>query len=326
MRNQFDQHDPVVLRFCQYLAEKVFYHMFCVLYLTPPNSQAVRAHSDDQDVFVFQIWGKKLWAIYDKSVGPTDCLSEELEAKKFSKETSSQQPTVQKPGPAGKSPFPHLCYTEEMVGKSAGIDPDLLAKHCKPTSILMSPGDILYMPRGCVHQACTFSDCDGGGQPGTNISVRKSSKDCTSQSQSSAQPSLHLTFTIPSCDFTYGIMLQRYLEKVLSVPNTLKEFAKFDKFELDNLNSATAVAALGAFETQLAECIVDGFDLGSLGGLLETKLLPINTRQKILGQELTSSIGNSVEKPFSEKFVRLAPGIAFILMLFINTPNSLCIQ
>ena len=45
------------------------HHAFAVLYLTPRGSQAVRVHTDDQDVFVLHLVGGKPWEPGDPGAG-----------------------------------------------------------------------------------------------------------------------------------------------------------------------------------------------------------------------------------------------------------------
>ena len=67
VQNRFDRKDEVLLEFCQFLGKEFFGHVFAVGYLTPGGGhQAVRAHSDDQDVFVMQLWGRKVGFVFKK--------------------------------------------------------------------------------------------------------------------------------------------------------------------------------------------------------------------------------------------------------------------
>ena len=86
---------------------------YCQIYLTPPNSQTVSAHSDDRDVLLLQVLGQKLWRIYD-------------------------------------SPIP-LPYKDEELGKSPDRPYTALSDHLTLQS-LVSCGDTLYIPRGFVHE------------------------------------------------------------------------------------------------------------------------------------------------------------------------------
>lgn len=105
------------------------------MYLTPPNSQGLARHFDDHCVFVCQLFGTKQWTLFP-------------------------QPNVQLP--RLYDPLDSLYVAEAEVSVA----------ECR--KILLKEGDILYVPRGCPHEACT----DNGGPNG------------------SAGCSLHLTFGI----------------------------------------------------------------------------------------------------------------------------------
>nr|TKR97698.1 hypothetical protein D5086_0000209930 [Populus alba] len=99
-----------------------FLHLryWCHIYLTPPNSQGLDRHCDDHCVFVCQLFGTKQWTIYS-------------------------QPNLQLPrlyDPLDRE----QCFVEE----------NSLAGYRK---FLLREGDILYIPRGFPHEACTH---DGG--------------------------------------------------------------------------------------------------------------------------------------------------------------------
>ncbi|MES3001934.1 MAG: cupin domain-containing protein [Pseudomonadota bacterium] len=81
------------------------------LYLTPAGCQGLDAHYDDQDVFVLQLEGAKVWHLYDD---------------------------------AGRAlPLDDEAYQA----------PDLEGR--TPTRVALAPGDVLYVPRGIVHEAHT---------------------------------------------------------------------------------------------------------------------------------------------------------------------------
>jgi ribosomal protein L16 Arg81 hydroxylase len=70
--------------------------------------------------------------------------------------------------------------TEEMLGKDGhALSPDLLGPPIIET--VLEAGDTLYMPRGYAHEAMTGGD----------------------------DPSLHLTVTMPTSDFTWAGVLKR---------------------------------------------------------------------------------------------------------------------
>uniref|UniRef100_A0A2P2MXR0 Bifunctional lysine-specific demethylase and histidyl-hydroxylase n=1 Tax=Rhizophora mucronata TaxID=61149 RepID=A0A2P2MXR0_RHIMU len=85
------------------------------LYLTPPNSQGLAVHTDDHCVFVCQLFGMKQWTIYSQSNLLLPRLYDPLDS-----------------------------IHSKVDGSLAG--------HMK---FLLSEGDILYIPRGFPHEACT---------------------------------------------------------------------------------------------------------------------------------------------------------------------------
>jgi len=104
--------------------------MLTSIYLTPPNSQGWDRHCDDHCVFVCQLFGTKQWTIYS-------------------------QPNLQLPrlyDPLDRE----QCFVEE----------NSLAGYRK---FLLREGDILYIPRGFPHEACTH---DGGSSDLARFSLR----------------------------------------------------------------------------------------------------------------------------------------------------------
>lgn len=147
--NQADRYHPMLFALCRVLAQRHFYHVFSVVYLTPPNSQAVRLHNDDQDVFLLQVWGTKKWTIRNA-------------------------PTL-------------LPYTEEMLGKGSPVPQELVGE---PTmQFTMQPHDVLYIPRGFLHEA-----------------------------ETSEFPSLHVTVTMPTSDYCWGVQLVKQFGLTLYPP------------------------------------------------------------------------------------------------------------
>jgi ribosomal protein L16 Arg81 hydroxylase len=114
--NHADRYSPWIASLCNDL-QRSFPHVYANVYITPPGSQTVPPHSDDRDVLILQIHGVKEWTVYQRV------------------------------------PIPYP-FTHEQVGK----DPD----HPVPDAVLqgplllqtmLQPGDVLYMPRGYVHEA-----------------------------------------------------------------------------------------------------------------------------------------------------------------------------
>lgn len=113
--NHGDLSSPWIAALCQDL-QKTFPHAYANCYLTPPNSQAVPAHADDRDVLVFQLVGSKNWQVYQNVPVPF--------------------------------PYPH-----EQVGKQGIPVPKDVLEGPVALSTTLQSGDVLYMPRGYVHQA-----------------------------------------------------------------------------------------------------------------------------------------------------------------------------
>ena len=113
--NHADWRSPWIAALCQDL-QRSFPHAFANVYITPPGSQAVRAHADDRDVFVIQVVGQKSWKVYQKV------------------------------------PIPYP-YPSEQVGKEGLEVPQEVLDGPTVIETTLSPGDVLYMPRGYVHEA-----------------------------------------------------------------------------------------------------------------------------------------------------------------------------
>jgi hypothetical protein len=137
------------------------------------------------------------------------------------------------------APTQPLPYSDEMVGKE---NPNLTV----PQSTLDSPvlkdlkmaeGDFLYMPRGFIHEA----EC-------------------------SAEPSLHLTLTVPSHDFTWAKFVTQAVENTLrshllsrhAVPVSVAnggvlDKASADKFKevMDLVTHCTPEQAQGSFVAKM---------------------------------------------------------------------------
>ena len=118
--NHADLSSPWIAALCRDL-QHYFPHVYANCYLTPPNSQAVPPHADDRDVLVIQVVGSKQWEVFK---------------------------TVPVPYP----------YTNEQVGKDGIPVPSDVLEGEMEICTTLQPGDVLYMPRGYVHQAHTCDD------------------------------------------------------------------------------------------------------------------------------------------------------------------------
>jgi lysine-specific demethylase/histidyl-hydroxylase NO66 len=111
---------PPVVRFCRRLAADLGHATQANAYITPPGNRGFDPHHDTHDVFVLQIDGSKLWHVY----APALRL------------------------PLASQPSSDLAAERPLV--PAGAEPEL--------SVVLEPGDSLYLPRGYVHSAETNED------------------------------------------------------------------------------------------------------------------------------------------------------------------------
>ena len=118
-------------------------------YLTPMHSQGFAPHYDDVDVFILQWEGYKRWRVY----APFN-KGETLPR------ASSRDYTVKE--------------MEENVGESI-------------MDVVLGPGDVLYLPRGWIHQAETVA------RPSHRIKVTKTMTAKSGDNGGSGDHSLHLT-------------------------------------------------------------------------------------------------------------------------------------
>lgn len=148
--NHADQSCPRLAALCEDLQQS-FPHCYCNGYLTPPGAQAVPPHADDRDVFVVQLLGEKVWKVY-------------------------QNVPIAYP------------YPQEQVGKG-GLDvPPEVLEGATAIETTLSQGDILYMPRGWVHEAKTESN----------------------------QPSFHATVAIATHDWTLAGNMTEIISRTLA--------------------------------------------------------------------------------------------------------------
>lgn len=153
-----------------------FPHVYANCYLTPPSSQTAPPHADDRDVLIFQVVGRKKWQVY------------------------SEVPV----------PYP---YTHEQVGKDGLEVPSSVLHGPKVIDAVLSPGDVLYLPRGMVHQAQSTED----------------------------SLSFHITIAIATHDWTVAGNMSRQIESKLT------QMVPFRKSALPfepTINRAETVAAI----------------------------------------------------------------------------------
>lgn len=106
--NNLDKKNITIAQFCRGIEQDFLYNSNVNLYLTNPNSQGLEYHYDDQDVFILQLQGEKLWRIYDANA---------------------------------HLPLDNAPYLPVDCSDSTYQD------------YLLQPGDVLYIPRGFIHEA-----------------------------------------------------------------------------------------------------------------------------------------------------------------------------
>jgi hypothetical protein len=163
--NHADFRHEIISNLCNSL-QKTFPHVYANTYLSPPDSHAVNAHADDRDVLVVQVLGSKTWKVYKKV-------------------------PIQ---------FP---FENEQVGKN-GLDVDqsvFAGGLCfGDKEITLSAGDVLYMPRGFVHEASTHTH--------QNATMMKKNE--------GIEPSFHITLAVATHDWCISTILSDAIRKTLN--------------------------------------------------------------------------------------------------------------
>lgn len=161
--NHADSHHQIISNLCNSLQE-TFPHVYANTYLSPPDSHAVNAHADDRDVLVVQVIGSKTWKVYTKV-------------------------PIQYP------------FENEQVGKN-GLDVDqsvFAGGLCfDDKEITLSTGDVLYMPRGFVHEASTHTQ---------NPTMMERNE--------VIEPSFHITLAIATHDWCMSTILSDAIRTTL---------------------------------------------------------------------------------------------------------------
>ncbi|CAK9301851.1 unnamed protein product [Gordionus sp. m RMFG-2023] len=184
----------------------------CNVYLTPPNSQGFAPHYDDIDAFVMQIEGKKLWKVYHPY--PHHKPQDKIERVK------------------------HLLplYPSNNFSEKSDFDVHFWANPLIKT--VLEPGDLLYMPRGFIHQASTLIEQDIGHindiESREIFSCGKSKKSreingnpnkkFKKEAKNDSQHSLHLTLS--TCqNNTWGQLIKNAFD--LSLKSLMQNNVKF---------------------------------------------------------------------------------------------------
>lgn len=111
---------PPLREFCAQLASELGHPAQVNAYITPPGSRGFGLHHDTHDVFVLQVDGEKRWLVHE--------------------------PVVPLPLPSQTS----AAYAEQHGGLPTDSAPLL--------SVVLRPGDALYLPKGYLHAAETTAE------------------------------------------------------------------------------------------------------------------------------------------------------------------------
>jgi hypothetical protein len=120
-------------RLCLELTQEVSHRVSANLYVTPPRSQGLDRHQDGHDVLILQVDGRKRWRIW-KSDAPVPLDS--LPALTFEVAKRVRRD-----------------YRGTPYGGRSVSDVEIEGK--KEWDLELSPGDMIYVPRGWAHEVWT---------------------------------------------------------------------------------------------------------------------------------------------------------------------------
>ena len=132
----------------------------CNAYITPPGQQGLAPHFDDVDVWVCQTEGSKHWRVYSQvGLGLRDPEGPAIDPEALQRGLASTDPpsALQRPLLAPLADIWATCSSGDLAPEQfAESGVELLME------VTLQVGDVLYIPRGCVHEARAASGADGG--------------------------------------------------------------------------------------------------------------------------------------------------------------------
>jgi len=194
VQNHADCFSTIFKNLCRDLQQS-FPHVYINTYLTPTNSSAVKAHADDRDVFVIQIQGCKRWKVYKDVPVPYPYAHEQVGKNGVPVPfLSSCTSTDSKNNGHSSGNTDTKSTTQKSSSSSSSSSSSTLIE------TTLHPGDILYMPRGYVHEACTMISASDLLSSSTASSTTTTTS--SSQPQPQPQPSFHATVAIMTSDWS----------------------------------------------------------------------------------------------------------------------------
>ena len=133
------------------------------LYLSAPGSDVLKPHTDPYDVFILQLAGRKRWKV---------CVPR-WTAAPGNGSTPSAEADAAPPGSRGQQAAEYeLDHTASAEACTTYTHGDMLRMDaCR--SLTLSPGDVLYMPKGFVHSAHTL---EGEASVHLTIGIKRSGR------------------------------------------------------------------------------------------------------------------------------------------------------
>lgn len=129
-----NRHWKALWLLCRHIEELFAFPVGANLYCSPKNSRGLDRHYDRHDTVILQIAGSKHWAIYSS---PEKLPLEHVPLLGFEKLGEAMQ-------------YRGAPVVEDVVAQIAGEEPI--------EEFVMEPGDLVYLPRGFVHEARTSDD------------------------------------------------------------------------------------------------------------------------------------------------------------------------
>lgn len=124
---------PDLARLCRALTEELSHRISANLYVAPPHSRGLDRHQDGHDVLILQVEGRKRWRVWSNDAPPP---LDSLPALTFEGGTRTRSD-----------------YRGTPFGGRSVADVEVKGK--KEWEFDLSPGELIYVPRGFAHDVWT---------------------------------------------------------------------------------------------------------------------------------------------------------------------------